>query len=79
MTLEQMKSVDIRTVDRNSLVDATNLVVDMDLPKIERMKRVMKYLGNPYCFRCGNVAVKLEYAQTTATIDDRIESYLWTL
>jgi hypothetical protein len=78
MTLEQMKDVDIRTVDRDTLVDATGLLVDIDLPKIERMRSVKDYLVNPYCFRCGKVAVKLEYAQTTATIDDRVESYMRT-
>jgi hypothetical protein len=78
MTLEQMKSVDIRTVDRDTLVDATGLLVDIDLPKIERMKGVKNYLGNPYCFKCGKVAVKLGYSQTTATIDDRMESFMRT-
>jgi hypothetical protein len=78
MTLEQMKSVDIRTIDRDSLVDAGGLLVDIDLPKIERMRGVKHYLGNPYCFKCGKVAVKISYAQTTATIDDRMESFLRT-
>jgi hypothetical protein len=78
VTLEQMKSVDIRTVDRDSLVDASDLLVDIDLPKKERMMSVKNYLGNPYCFKCGKIIVKLEYAQTTATIDDRVESYMRT-
>jgi hypothetical protein len=78
MTLEQMKSVDIRTVDRDSLVDAAGLTIDIDLPKIERMRGVKRYLGNPYCFKCGKVAVKIGYAQTTATIDDRMESFMRT-
>ena len=78
MTLEQMRSVDIRTVDRGELVDATGLLVDIDLPKIERMISVKNYLGNPYCFTCGKIVVKLEYAKTSATIDDRVESYMRT-
>jgi hypothetical protein len=76
MTLEQMKNVDIRTVDRAALMDATDLLVDIDLPKTTRMEAVKSYLGNPYCFKCGKVAVKLAYANTTARIDDRVESYM---
>ncbi len=78
MTLEQMKSVDIRTVDRDTLVDAAGLTVDIDLPKAQRMRDVANFLGNPYCFKCGKVAVKIGYATTTATIDDRMESFMRT-
>jgi len=79
MTLEQMKSVDIRTVDINTLVDAGGIIVDMNLPKLERMTDVERQLGNPYCFKVGKVAVKIGHADTTATIDDRFESLMRTL
>lgn len=77
--LEQMKNIDVRTVDRDTLVDATGVTINMDLPKRERMMDSAKRLGNPYCFRCGKVVVKLSHADTAATIDDRVESYLRTL
>jgi len=78
MTLEQMKNVDIKTVDKSTLVDADTVRVDMNLSKIERMKETARQLINPYCFKCGKIAVKLAYADTTATVDDRMESFLRT-
>ena len=78
MTLEQMKNIDIRTVDPDMLVNAKDIDVDMDLPKIERMKDIAKKLGNPYCFKIGDTIVKIGYSETTATIDDRFESFMRT-
>lgn len=79
MTLEQMKNIDIRTVDPNILVDAAEVKIDMDLPKLERMRESARQLKNPYCFKCGRIIVKLSHAETAATIDDRMESFLRTL
>jgi len=76
MTLEQMKGVDIRTVDINTLKEAGNVTVDMKLPKAKRMKEVERQVGNLYCFKIGRTAVKIGYADTTASVDDRYESIL---
>ena len=76
MTLEQMKNIDIRTVDLDTLTDVNEVSINMNLPKTERMAQVIKQLGNPYCFKSGKIAVKINYADTSATIDDRIENYM---
>ena len=77
--IKQMKNVDIRTVEKDTLVEASNIIVDMEMPKIPRMVEMVKKLGNPFCFLCGNVAVKVEYDDTTtATVDDRYEVLLRT-
>ena len=78
MTYEQMKNIDIRTVDHDTLVEASKVKIDMKLPKIERMTEAVRQLKNPYIFKSGRIAVKLAYADTTATIDDRMESLLRT-
>ena len=38
MTLEEMRSVDVRTVDRDQLVDVTRIRIDEGLPKEERVR-----------------------------------------
>ena len=50
MTVEEMKSVDVRTVDRDSLVDVTQVRIDEGLTKEERLKEFVRQVGNPYCF-----------------------------
>ena len=76
MTLEEMKNVDIRTVSRDDLVDIRDVEIDPELPKEERIKSFVRQIRNPYCFKVGNVVVKTEFADTDATLDDRLEHYL---
>ena len=76
MTAEEMKTVDIRTVNRDELVDIRDVVIDQDAPKEEKIKSFMRQIRNPYCFKVGNVVVKTTFADTDATLDDRLEHYL---
>ena len=65
MSLEEMKNVDVRTVDRDSLVDVTKIVIDESLSKEERVAEYLRQVKNPYCFRVGDVVVKNKNFQTT--------------
>ena len=76
MTIEEMKNVDVRTVSRDDLVDIRDVEIDPELPKEERIKSFVRQIRNPYCFKVGNVVVKTEFADTDATLDDRLEHYL---
>lgn len=79
MNLEQMKNVDIRTVDRESLVDINDVHINRKLPREERMIDFIKQIKNPYCYRCGKAVVKVSFIDTEATLEDRLEHYLKTL
>lgn len=77
--LEQMKNVDIQSVDRESLVDINEVRIDGKLPREQRLAEFIRQIGNPYCYRCGKVVVKVSFADTDATLEDRLEHYLKTL
>ncbi|MCF0134302.1 MAG: hypothetical protein HUJ72_10580 [Blautia sp.] len=79
MNAEEMKAVDIRTVDRESLVDIRNVEIDRSLPKEERIRQFVKQIKNPYCFRCGEAVVKMSFMDTDITLEDRMEHYLRSL
>ncbi len=79
MTAEEMKNVDIRTVDRDALVDIHDVKIDRTLPKEERIRSFVKQIKNPYCFKCGEVVVKMAFSDTEATLEDRMEHYLRSL
>lgn len=76
---EQMKNVDIQTVDRDSLVDINEIQIDGTLSREQRLAEFVRQIGNPYCYRCGKVVVKVSFANTDATLEDRLEHYLKTL
>ena len=77
--LAQMRNVDVRTVDRDSLADISKIHIDTRLPREQRLAEFIRQIGNPYCYRCGKVVVKVSFADTEATLEDRLEHYLKTL
>lgn len=78
LNFEQMKNVDIRTVDRDTLVDISEVHIDKKLPREKRMEDFIRQIRNPYCYRCGKAVVKVSFADTEATLEDRLEHYLKT-
>lgn len=77
--LEEMKNIDIRTVDRDTLVDIKDVKVNPNLSKVERMADYINQIKNPYCYKCGKITVKVSFANTEETIADKLESYLLSL
>lgn len=71
--MNEMKNVDIHTVDRSSLVDIRTVQIDEGLPVEERIKQLAEGLKNPYCFLIGDIVVKVEYEDTEVTFEQRFE------
>ena len=79
MTIEEMKNVDVRTVNPDTLVDVTMIQIDESLSEEERIKEYLRQVKNPYCFRVGDVVVKCAYSNDGVTIKDRFEQLVRTL
>ena len=79
MTLEEMKAIDVRMVDPETLVDVTTIKIDENLSKEERKAEYLKQVKNPYCFRIGDVVVKNVYSNDGVTLQDRFEQFARTL
>ena len=78
MTLEEMKEIDNRTVDPESLVDIRTVAVDPALPRAEKLKSFVKQIKNPYCYKYGEIIVKISFANNGKTLEDCLEQYLRT-
>ena len=79
MSIEDMKNVDVRTVDPATLVDITEIKIDESMSKEERIKEYLRQVKNPYCFRVGDMVVKCSYSNDGVTIKDRFEQLVRTL
>ncbi|MCM1305619.1 MAG: hypothetical protein NC306_16190 [Butyrivibrio sp.] len=79
MTIDEMKNVDVRTVDKDSLVDVTGIEVDEGLSREERLKEFVRQMGNPYCFRVGDVVVKNVYSGGGVSLRERFGQYARSL
>ena len=76
MDMEEMKNVDIRTVDRESLADINDVHINRKLPREERMADFIRQIKNPYCYLDGKTVVKISFSNTDTTMEDCLEHYL---
>ncbi|MBP3810781.1 MAG: hypothetical protein ILA15_08685 [Clostridiales bacterium] len=74
--LESLKDVDIRKVDKASLVDIGDVHINMDLPMLERTIDYIKQVRNPYCYKIHGVVVKTNF-MGTVSIDECLEAALY--
>lgn len=74
--LESMKNVDIRTVNPATLRDIRDVKINTALPKEQRIQDYIRQIGNPYCYRHGKYVVKISFADTNVTLEDRLLAYI---
>ena len=78
--LEELRNVDVRTVRREDLVDIRDVQINMDLPQEERAADFINQIGNPFCFKLGELVVKLDYPiDCEDTLEDRLKNYISSL
>ena len=56
--------------DLSELVDIRDVVIDKSLPLEERVKSYVEQIKNPYCFKVGDVVVRVSYAGKDKTLTD---------
>ena len=78
-SFDEMKNIDVQTVDLDTLVDIKGIEVNTSLPREDRILEFLKQIKNPYLFKCGKTVVKVRFADTDVTLEDQLERYLLTL
>ena len=68
--IEEMRSANIRAVNRKTLPDMSGFRFDNTLPREERAKRIYAASKNPYLFRLGDMVVKMEFAEKGPALQD---------
>lgn len=79
MEYEQMKQVDIQTVDVNILVDIDTIKIRKELPKEERLKDFVEKIKNPFCFKCNGMVVKAVYNNNGETLEEKLVRLFFTM
>lgn len=74
--IERMQAADLTAVDVGELKDIQEVTVNTELPKKERMSDFIRQIGNPYCYRHGAYVVKISFADTDTTLEERMISYM---
>ena len=58
--LRQYQAADIASCETRSLTDIRDVRIDKEKPLFQRLDSLAAQIGNPYLFRVGDVAVKVE-------------------
>lgn len=74
--IDRLMSVNMETVDTETLADISTLEFDNSLPIEKRPAYVLEKLKNPLCFRCGDVGIKLEFDDTAPPIQEVLTNFI---
>lgn len=74
--LVKMKDMDIREAEAGKLADILEIEIDKDLSGTDKKREFIRQIKNPYLYRQGEYVVKLSFADTDATLTDRLKEYI---
>ena len=60
----------------DSLEDIRDVIIASSMSVEDRMKSYVEQIKNPYMFKVGNTVVRVSYANTQATINDKFVNLL---
>ncbi len=61
--MEAVKKTDWDKVDKSELIDLRDVKIDRKLPEFQRIISYVNQVKNPYCFKVGNVRVRISYSE----------------
>ena len=70
--LSDLSSVAVDAIEINELVEINSISVNKQLPKEARILRYIDEIKNPYCFRVGSHAVKMQFSSSGLTLQNAL-------
>ena len=74
-----MKENNQTTADMSGLVDIRDVKGDRSLPVEDRIRSYVEQVKDPYCFRVGDVKVRVSFASNGRTLNDSFTDMLASL
>ena len=71
INFEELKKIDIKTVNKENLVDIESINIDTDLSYEEKLEQYIEQVKNPFFIKVGNFIVKqiFEEDENSLTIE----------
>ena len=60
----------------SELVDIRDVVIDKSLPLEERVRSYVEQIKDPYCFKVGDVVVRVSYVDKDKSLTDSFTSMI---
>lgn len=77
--LDEYKKKDLSEINKEELKDIKSVVLNPADPLEKRIESFIDQIGNPYCFLCGDVVVRLCFDDGGKTLDEKLKAYLMRL
>lgn len=74
--IDMLRSADIEAIEKEELADVSGIQLDNSLTKDQRLERILELTKNPYCFRYGDLGVKIEFSEDGPSLQDLITDFL---
>ncbi len=74
--LQQLQTIDIRTVDKNLLVDINEVQIPDNLSGTDKAEYFLENIRNPYCYKQGEYVVKVNFNQQGGNITGKLKDYI---
>ena len=75
LNVAALSSVDIQKIKKEELTDIRSIKLDPSVPQELRAGYILKTTGNPYCFRVGDLGVKLDFLDSAPSLQDALSDF----
>lgn len=73
--LDEMSQVEINKMGLHNLVDIAAVKMDSNLSLPQRMEQFFNQIKNPYCFRSGEIKVKIAFLPNGISLDNTLTDF----
>lgn len=74
--LQRMEQIDIKNAAPDTLVDISEVTIDMKKSVSARVEDYVRKVGNPFLVKVGDYVVKIGYSDCPETLNDRMKQYI---
>ncbi len=71
--------MDMKAVDRSTLKDINEVIIDISQPCEDRIRSYVEQIGNPYCYIDHGIVVGISFSDTHISLHDRLKAYAMSL
>jgi len=73
--LQAMKNSTVEPINKESLVDIRDIKINQELPVTDRILQFIALTKNPYLYKYGDKVVRVSFAETEVTFEERMKGY----
>lgn len=74
--LQEMRSADIRQIDRDGLVDISQIEIDRNQSTESRIRSYLEQTRNPFFLKSGEYVLQFQYSDKDRDMNDCMVEYL---